>query len=74
MASHWLAEGSTWISTKGSAMQCTARCGHVLNVDAAYLLNSQSFILGFFSGLQGKVSFCGGDGTADRWGQLHEAS
>ena len=40
-------------------MQCTAYYGHVLNVDAVYLLNSQSFILELFSGLQGKGSFCG---------------
>ena len=69
-----LAEGLTWISMGGPAMQCRARCGHVLNVNAAYLLNSQSCISTLFAGLQEKRSFCLGEKSADRLWQLQKAS
>ena len=69
-----LAEGSTCISMEEPAMQYKARCGHVLNADAALLLKNQTFILTLVSGLREKESFCGGEGTADCWGQLLQAS
>ena len=55
-------------------MHGSARWGHVLNVEEAYLSRNQASIRSLFSGVGGNGNADGRGGAAARWGQEHGAS
>ena len=67
------AVGSTCISTGGPSIHGSARWGHVLNVEEAYLSRSQASIRSF-SCVGGNGNADGRGGAAAVWGQEHDAS
>jgi len=56
------------ISIGGLSMHGNARWGQVLNVEPAYRLSSQSFMIALFAGVHSKGSTEGRDGVMLRWG------
>lgn len=55
-------------------MHGSARWGHVLNVEEAYLSSNQASIRSLFSGVGGNGNVDGHGGAAACWGQEHGSS
>ena len=68
------AAGSTWIFTGGPSILRSARCGHVLKVEEAYLSSSHALILSLLVGMHGNGSSAGRLGVGSSWGHERVAS